>query len=346
MRGRSGDLGHDRNQESMGRPMKGMCLVTGAGGFIGSHLVEFLLRQGLRVRALVRYTSTGTAGWLDTLPHQLREGLTIVQGDVRDAESVDQVVAGCDVVFHLAALIGIPYSYTAPGAYVDINIKGTYHVLEAARRHGVGRVVVTSTSEVYGTARYTPIDEDHPLQPQSPYSATKIGADNLALSYFHSFGLPITVVRPFNTFGPRQSARAVIPTIISQLLVSEQLRLGNLTPVRDLLYVEDTARGFVAAAESPATIGTVLNLATGEGSSVGSLVERIGALTGRSPHLVQDSERVRPDTSEVFRLIGSNKRAGELAGWTPRISLDAGLERTVEWLRSHQHLYRPGEYSR
>jgi NAD dependent epimerase/dehydratase len=318
-------------------------LVTGAGGFIGSHLVEELLQRGQRVRALVRYTSSGTAGFLEEIAER-RERLEIVHGDIRDARAVRQAAAGCRRIYHLAALIGIPYSYVAPDSYVAVNIQGTLHILEAARELQVERVVVTSTSEVYGTAQYTPIDERHPLNAQSPYAATKVGADQLALSYHRSYELPVTVVRPFNTYGPRQSARAVVPTIITQALASDSIHLGSLDPVRDLVFVKDTARGFVALADAAEAIGKVTNLATGVGASVGELVERICRIVGRSVPVVQTEDRRRPAASEVFRLLGSAKQAHELAGWQPQTALDDGLRQTVEWVRANLHRYGALEY--
>jgi dTDP-glucose 4,6-dehydratase len=318
-------------------------LVTGAGGFIGSHLVEALLQRGERVRALVRYTSSGGAGFLDAITNR-RDRLEIFAGDIRDARAVRQAAAGCRRIYHLAALIGIPYSYVAPDSYVAVNVQGTLHVLEAAREVGVERVVVTSTSEVYGTAQYTPIDEQHPVNAQSPYAATKVGADQLALSYHRSFGLPVTVVRPFNTYGPRQSARAVIPTIITQTLAADAVRMGNLEPVRDLVYVADTVAGFLALADSPGSIGKITNLASGVGVSVGELVERIAAIVGRCVPVVASEERRRPAASEVQRLIGSARQAHALAGWQAKTSLDDGLRQTVAWLRSNLRTEHVGEY--
>ncbi len=322
-------------------------LVTGAGGFIGSHLVETLLERGVRVRAMVRYTSAGGIGFLDHAARALNVNgtqLEIFHGDIRDARAVKQAATGCRRIYHLAALIGIPYSYVAPDSYVAVNVQGTLHVLEAARDLGTERVVVTSTSEVYGTAQYTPIDEKHPLNAQSPYAATKVGADQLALSYHRSYGLPVTVVRPFNTYGPRQSARAVIPTIVTQALASDAIRLGSLDPVRDLVYVRDTAAGFIALADAPECVGKVTNLATGIGVSVGELVERVRLIVGRDVPVVQTDERRRPEASEVYRLLGSARQARELAGWQAQTLLDEGLRRSVEWVRAHLAAYRVGEY--
>jgi NAD dependent epimerase/dehydratase len=321
-----------------------MALVTGAGGFIGSHLTETLLERGCRVRALVRYTSTGATGFLERLDPSLRNNLEIVLGDIRDPRVVREAAKGCRRIYHLAALIGIPYSYVAPDSYVTVNIQGTQHVLEAARQLDVERVVVTSTSEVYGTAQYVPIDEKHPLHAQSPYAATKVGADELALSYHRAFGLPVSVARPFNTYGPRQSTRAVIPTIITQALGNDAIRLGSLDPVRDLVYVRDTAAGFIAVADAAECQGSVTNLATGVGVSVAELVERILAIVGRKLPVVQTADRQRPATSEVFKLIGSAQKAKQLAGWTAETDLDLGLRQTVEWMRANLSAYRPGEY--
>jgi NAD dependent epimerase/dehydratase len=321
-----------------------LVLVTGAGGFIGSHLVQTLLDRGHRVRALVRYSSHGGCGFLADIDAAPGDRLEIVRGDVTDARCVREAVRGCGTVFHLAALIGIPYSYVAPHSYVAVNIHGTLNVLEAARDERVDRVLVTSTSEVYGTARYTPIDEEHPLQAQSPYSATKIGADALATSYGRAFGLPVAIVRPFNTFGPRQSSRAVIPTIITQALHADAIRVGSLVPVRDMVYVADTAAGFVALAESDAAVGRATNLATGVGVTVGELVERIQRIVGRSLPVIEEAQRVRPEASEVFTLLGNADAARRDAGWSPAVDLDEGLRRTVEWFRRHADTRAVGEY--
>lgn len=307
-------------------------LVTGAAGFIGSRVSELLVAAGSQVRAFVRYGSTGSAGWLDDSP--VRNELEVFAGDIRDARRVDEAVAGTDVVLHLAALIGIPYSYVAPSSYVDVNITGTLNVLEAVRRHEPQRLVVTSTSETYGTARYVPIDEAHPLQPQSPYSASKIGADCLALSYQMSFGTPVVVLRPFNTYGPRQSERAVIPTIIHQLLRGGDVRLGNLTPERDLTYVDDTARGFAHCAVVDGLDGDTINLGVGASISIGDLAARLAARFGAHVEPQRDETRIRPDASEVERLLSDNARALARLDWRPLISLDEGLDRTIEFLRS------------
>ena len=319
-------------------------LVTGAGGFIGSHLCEKLLQEGREVRALVRYNGRGTQGWLDTSP--ARDRIEVVAGDIRDFDSVSRAVSGCDQVFHLAALIGIPYSYESPLAYVRTNVEGTYNVLESARRASVSRVLVTSTSEVYGSAIYTPIDEAHPLQPQSPYSASKIGADNLALSYHMSFGLPVVVARPFNTFGPRQSARAIIPSLATQLLSRRpHIDVGSLEPVRDLTFVEDTASAMITIANTDAFLGRAVNVGTGEAISIAEIYERLVAVTGYRAELRQDPARMRPAASEVMRLISNNSvlRAG--TAWKPEFDIDAGLAKTVDWLRQNLDAYRPDRYS-
>lgn len=319
-------------------------LVTGAGGFIGSHLVEELLRRGHKVRALVRYTSTSGAGFLEEIPAGSCGNLDIFLGDIRDARAVRQAATGCRRIYHLAALIGIPYSYVAPDSYIAVNIQGTLHILEAAREMNLDRVVVTSTSEVYGTAQYTPIDERHPLHPQSPYAASKVGGDQLALSYHRSYGLPVTVVRPFNTYGPRQSTRAIIPTIITQALAADEVRLGSLDPVRDLVYVGDSVAGFIQVADADACLGKVTNLATGQGVSIGELAERILHLVGRRLPVIETDERKRPKTSEVFELLGSADAAKTLAGWRVSTSLDEGLRRTIAWFREHLHAYKVGAY--
>jgi len=320
--------------------------VTGAGGFIGSHLVDALVRTGARVKALVRYTSRGSVGHLEQLAPQVRDSLEVVQGDVRDAQFMRNHVGGCDVVFHLAALIGIPYSYEAPESYLDTNVRGALNLLQAARDAAIGRVVITSTSEVYGTACYTPMDEKHPLQAQSPYSASKIAADKLAESYHLSFALPVVTVRPFNTYGPRQSARAVIPTIISQVLGgSDTLRLGSLEPVRDLTYVEDTVRGFLLAGRAEHAVGQVINLGTAQGISVGDLAKLIMGIVGRQVPIVADADRVRPPASEVRLLIAKTERARDLLGWKAEVSLDDGLRRVVDYISGNMVAYRVGSYA-
>lgn len=322
-------------------------LVTGAGGFIGSHLTAALAEGGARVRALVRYSSRADAGNLEFLAPDVLARLEVVRGDVRDPHFVLDACDGIDVVFHLAALIAIPYSYQAPGEYVAANVSGTLNVLEAARRQKVGRVVHTSTSETYGSAQYRPIDERHPAVGQSPYSASKIAADKLAESYHLSFGLPVVTVRPFNTYGPRQSARAVIPTILSQLLAGRpELRLGSVDPERDLTYVSDTAAGLMALGRADAAVGRAVNLGTGSCVTVGRLAELCMAVTGRHVPVVTDAARVRPAASEVTALISDNRLARELAGWQPRISLEDGLRQTASFVAAHPHLFRPQEYQR
>jgi len=320
-------------------------LVTGSGGFIGSHLTEALVRAGADARALVRYNSRSQWGHVDALPPDVRQAVEIVSGDVVDPFLVDRAVAGREVVFHLAALIAIPYSYVAPQSYLDVNGRGTLNVLEACRRHAVSRLVHTSTSETYGTAQYTPIDEAHPLQAQSPYAASKIAADKMVESYHRSFGLSATIVRPFNTYGPRQSARAVIPTIITQALTGSRVKLGSLLPVRDLNYVADTVAGFMQVARADGAVGEVINLANGRGITVGDLARRILAQVNPGAEIVTDDQRVRPDASEVLALIGDASKASRIAGWTPQVGLDEGLRRTVDYLREHLGEYRPDVYA-
>lgn len=318
-------------------------LVTGAGGFIGSHLTERLVETGASVRALVHYNSLGSWGWLDESP--VRDDIEVVAGDVCDRDSVRQAMRDTEVIFHLAALIGIPYSYHAPLSYVRTNIEGTLNVLQSARELGVERVIHTSTSEAYGTARYVPINEEHPLQGQSPYSATKIGADKLAEAFHLSFGLPLVTVRPFNTFGPRQSARAVIPTIISQCLTGNVVRLGNLHPTRDMNYVANIVEGFMLAATALDAIGRTINLGSGREISIGDLAKLIIHLVGRPIDIESEEKRVRPDKSEVDRLLADNTLARTLLGWEPTVSLEEGLKRTIEWIRKHIERYRPHEYT-
>jgi NAD dependent epimerase/dehydratase len=318
--------------------------VTGSGGFIGSHLAEALVVAGARVKALVRYTSRGTWGHLDQLAPQVRDSLEVVLGDVRDSEQMRAQASGADIIFHLAALIGIPYSYEAPQSYLDTNIRGTMNMLDAVRGSG-GRLVVTSTSEVYGTAVYTPIDEAHPLQGQSPYSASKISADKLAESYHLSFGLNVVTVRPFNTYGPRQSARAVIPTVVSQLLSgSDSLRLGSLDPVRDLTYVSDTVRGFLLAGLVDKAVGQVINLGNGQGISIGELAHVIMDVTSRHVPIKCDVDRVRPAASEVQLLIAKTDRAREVLGWEPQVSLKEGIQNVVDYVGQNLSSYRASSY--
>lgn len=316
-------------------------LVTGADGFIGSHLVERLLAEGCQVKAFVYYNSFNSWGWLDTFSKETLSQIEIFSGDVRDPHGVREAVKSVDVVFHLAALIAIPYSYYSPESYVDTNIKGTLNILQACRDLNVEKLLVTSTSEVYGTALYVPIDEKHPRQGQSPYSATKIGADSLADSFYRSFNLPITIVRPFNTYGPRQSARAVIPTIITQLLNgAEQIKLGALHPTRDLLFVKDTANGFVEIAKSEKTNGQEINIATQNEISILDLAEKLISLINPKAQIVSDDVRLRPEKSEVERLLGSNQKIKELTDWTPNFTLEQGLLQTIEWFSDKNNLSR------
>ncbi len=317
-------------------------LVTGAGGFIGSHLTERLVEAGAKTRALVRYTSTGHRGWLETSP-QLAD-IEVLTGDIRDRDSMRQAFKNIDVVFHLGALIAIPYSYDAPQSYVDANIQGTLNVLELARDNNLQRVLHTSTSEVYGTAQYVPIDEKHPLVGQSPYSASKIGADMIAMSYYLSFGLPVVTVRPFNTYGPRQSARAVIPTIITQALVGRDIKLGSMLPTRDFNFVGDTADGFIALANADAAIGKVCNIGSGREITIGDLAHLICELCGSKATVAQDPDRLRPANSEVERLLCDMSLAKSVTSFRPKVSLEEGLRRTIEWFRNNMARYRPGEY--
>lgn len=321
-------------------------LVTGADGFIGSHLTETLLEAGYDVKAFTYYNSFNTWGWLDTLPKDKLKEIEIFTGDIRDSNGVREAVKGQDMVFHLAALIAIPFSYHSPDSYVDTNIKGTLNVLQAARDYTVEKVLVTSTSEVYGTAQYVPIDEKHPYQGQSPYSATKIGADRLAESFYRSFELPVSIVRPFNTFGPRQSARAVIPTIISQLLAGkEEIRLGSLTPTRDFNYVKDTANGFLAIARSDKTIGEEINIATGQEISIGQLAEEIIAQINPAAKIVCEEQRLRPEKSEVNRLLGSNEKLKQLTDWEQKFTFREGIRETISWMREHMDSYKADIYN-
>jgi len=323
-------------------------LVTGADGFIGSHLVEALLARGADVRAFVCYNSFNSWGWLDSLPAETLSRLDVFAGDIRDPHGVAEALKGCDAAFHLAALIAIPFSYHSPDSYVDTNVKGTLNILQAARTQGLEKLIVTSTSEVYGTAKYVPIDESHPFQGQSPYSATKIAADRLAESFFRSFNLPVTIFRPFNTYGPRQSARAFIPTIITQLLAGKtEIRLGSLSPTRDMNYVGDTAAGFIAAMEAEATIGEEINLASGVEHSVGDIARALIMQINPKAEIVTDADRIRPENSEVERLLGCNKKLRALTGWAPRVSLQEGLEKTIAWFRIPENLarYKAGIYN-
>lgn len=320
-------------------------LVTGAGGFIGSHLVDELLKKGADVTAFVHYNARNDWGMLEGRYSDSTPNLTVIAGDISDSFFVRKAVAEKEYVFHLAALIGIPYSYIAPESYINTNIKGTLNVMQASLDHEVTRVVHTSTSEVYGTAQYTPIDEKHPLQGQSPYSASKIGADKIAESFHCSFGLPVTTIRPFNTFGPRQSTRAVIPTIITQALTGKIVKLGSLTPIRDLTYVADTANGFIKLAESRKTVGRTVNTGSGRGVTIGELADIIISQVNPDAKILCEEKRVRPEKSEVMELLCDNRCAGELAGWKPRYTLEEGLSLTIAWMKDHIASYKPGIYT-
>lgn len=321
-------------------------LVTGAAGFIGSHLAEELVRRGAKVKAMIHYDSRPQRSNLELADPALVREMEIVAGDVADPHFMYRAVQGCDAVFHLAALIGIPFSYVAPSAYVQTNIVGTVNVLEACRLHGTPRMVHTSTSECYGTARYAPIDEQHPLQGQSPYSASKIGADKLVESFYLSFKVPVTTLRPFNTYGPRQSARAVIPTILSQLLSgTNSLKLGDATPVRDMNFVDDTVAAFLAIVGSDQCLGEVINAGTGRAETIETIAQLAMKTVGRTVPIITDERRQRPEGSEVWKLIASNEKAKKLANWQPHITLEAGLEKTSRFIKDHLHLYRPGEYA-
>lgn len=321
-------------------------LVTGADGFIGSHLIELLVEKGYQVRAFTFYNSFNTWGWLDTLPSNIMDNVEVFTGDIRDPNGVREAVKGCGAVFHLAALIAIPFSYHSPDSYVDTNIKGTLNVLQAARDLETGRVLVTSTSEVYGTAQYVPIDEKHPFQGQSPYSATKIGADRLAEAFYRSFALPVTIVRPFNTYGPRQSARAVIPTIITQLLAGKtEIKLGSLTPTRDFNYVKDTANGFYKIYQSDKTIGEEINIATQQEVSIGDLAKELIRQIKPDAQIVCDAQRLRPEHSEVNRLLGCNRKIMQMTDWRPQYTLAQGLAETISFLQANLQKYKVDIYS-
>ncbi len=320
-------------------------LVTGAGGFIGSHLTERLVKEGAKVRAFVHYNSRNDWGLLELLPKEILQEIEIFSGDIQDPFAVHKAVKGCEIVFHLASLIAIPYSYIAPQSFVSTNVLGTVNVMEACLKEGVERVVHTSTSETYGTAQYVPIDERHPLQGQSPYSASKIGADKIAESYYLSFNLPVAIIRPFNTYGPRQSARAVIPTIITQLLTNNQVKLGDLTPTRDLNYVEDTVDGFLKMATVPEAIGEVINIGSGKEISIGDLAHKIMQIMGKKVPIVTEEIRKRPEKSEVRRLVADNSKAHKILGWKPMFSLEDGLKRTISWIEKHLDKYKPNIYN-
>ncbi len=321
-------------------------LVTGADGFIGSHLTEELIKEGYQVKAFTLYNSFNTWGWLDTIPKNILNEIEIFQGDIRDPNGVRDAVKGMDEVFHLAALIAIPFSYHSPDTYVDTNIKGTLNVLQAAREYNVARLLVTSTSEVYGTAKYVPIDEMHPFQGQSPYAATKIGADRLAESFFRSFHMPITIVRPFNTYGPRQSARAVIPTIITQLLMGrDEIRLGSLLPTRDFNYVKDTVAGFIEISKSAEAIGEEINIATQREISIGDLARELIRQINPEARIICESQRLRPEQSEVNRLLGSNEKIKKITSWRPKYTLEQGIAETIIFLKENIEKYKPDLYN-
>lgn len=319
-------------------------LVTGAAGFIGSHLTELLVKLGYDVRAFVRYNSKNNWAWLET--SEIKNDIEIVSGDIRDYDSVHNALKSCEAVFHLAALIGIPYSYVSPKAYIETNIVGTYNVLQSAKEHNVEQILITSTSETYGTAQYVPIDENHPMVGQSPYSASKISADQLAISYFRSFDLPVKIVRPFNTYGPRQSARAIIPTVISQLLNgNEQIKLGNLSPTRDLSFVKDTCNGFLEIFNSDKLFGEIINIGMSNEISIGGLVQKIASLMSKKIEIITEKERVRPDKSEVEILYCSNKKLIENTNWKPDYDLEKGLIETIEWIKNNLSDYKHDIYN-
>jgi len=323
-------------------------LITGADGFIGSHLTETLVKAGYSVKAFVYYNSFNSWGWLDTLPNNIKNEIEIFTGDIRDSNGVRKAVNNCDTIFHLAALIGIPFSYHSPESYIDTNIKGTLNILQAGKDENVDKILVTSTSEVYGTAKFVPITEEHPYQGQSPYSATKIGADRLAESFYRSFNMPIAIVRPFNTFGPRQSARAVIPTIITQLINGQdEIKLGDLSPTRDLVYVQDTVQGFIEIAKSPKTIGSEINIATQSEISINDLAEMLIHKINDKAKIISDFNRIRPKNSEVERLFGSNEKIKKLTNWKPRFSLEEGIDRTIKWFKLDDNMkkYKPEIYN-
>jgi NAD dependent epimerase/dehydratase len=321
-------------------------LITGSEGFIGSHLTERLVDIGADVTALVQYNSFNNWGWLDTFSKDIKKNINVVTGDVREYDGMKRIIKGCDVVFHLAALIAIPYSYQSPMAYIRTNVEGTANVLEACREYDVEKIVHTSTSETYGTALYVPIDENHPMQGQSPYSASKIGADKIAESYYRSFGVPVSVIRPFNTYGPRQSARAVIPTIISQILAGKtEIKLGSLTPTRDFNFVKDTAEAFVKVAESDKTVGEVVNAGSNYEISIGDTVDKIIKLMNRDVKIVTDNERLRPEKSEVNRLWAENKKIKQLTGWKPNYTIDEGLKETIAWIENNLQYFKTDIYN-
>ncbi len=319
-------------------------LITGAGGFIGSHLTETLVKNGAKVKVFIRYNSRDGRGNLEDLEKEILNQIEIIPGDLKDADVIDRAVKGCDTVFHLGALVGIPYSYQNPREVIETNILGTFNIFIASRDHGVRRIISTSTSEVYGSAQYVPIDEKHPLQGQSPYSASKIGADKLAESFYAAYNLPIVTIRPFNCYGPRQSARAIIPTLLTQALASSEIKLGNTEARRDFTFVSDTVAGFIAAASSPVAIGKVINVGSGKDISIGELADLILKTTGSPAKLVIDKERLRPSKSEVNRLLADNRLAKEILGWEPKVSLEDGIRKTMEWLSNNLDRFQIGKY--
>jgi NAD dependent epimerase/dehydratase len=320
-------------------------LVTGAEGFIGSHLIERLVELGADVTALVQYNSFNNWGWIDTFPKEIKKQINIFAGDIREYDNISKVIRGQEIVLHLAALIAIPYSYQSPAAYVRTNIEGTLNIMQACLDHGIEKVVHTSTSEVYGSAVYVPIDENHPLQGQSPYSASKIGADKIAESFYRSFDLPVAIIRPFNTYGPRQSARAVIPTIISQALTGNKIKLGAMHPTRDFTYVKDTVEGFIEIAMSPKTVGEIINVGSNFEISIGDLVKKVVSIIGAEIEVEFEDKRIRPEKSEVNRLWAENLKAKELIGWQPQYTVDQGLAETIEWFRNNLQTYKTDIYN-
>jgi len=323
---------------------KRRALVTGAGGFIGSHLCERLVDEGYGVSALIRYNSRNSWGWLEKSKYKAK--ISIISGDIRNFDSVKFAMKGVDTVFNLAALIGIPYSYHSPDSYVDVNIRGTLNILQAVKELRIGRLVQTSTSEVYGTAQFIPITENHPVNPQSPYAASKVGADFMALSFYRSFNLPVAIVRPFNAFGPRQSARAIIPTIITQILDGNKtIKLGSLNPTRDFTYVEDTVNGFIKAAKTDKAVGEIINLGNNSEISMGDLVKLIAKIIGSRVEVESEAKRIRPKVSEVMRLKADNRKAKKLLNWSPKFSLEEGLERTIDWFKENKSSYKPEIYN-
>ena len=320
-------------------------LVTGAGGFIGSHLVEKLVALGANVSCFIRYNSMNRWGWIDSFPEEIKNKLTIITGDLRDSYCVKNAAAGKDIVFHLGALIPIPYSYLNPRDVVDTNVIGTLNVLQACKEHKVGKLIHTSTSETYGTARKIPISEEHPVQGQSPYAASKIAADKIAESFYLSYGLPVVTIRPFNTYGPRQSARAIIPTIITQALTGKDIKLGSLAPKRDFTFVADIVDGFIRGAETPEAVGQAINLGSNMEVSIGELAKEISAIVGKKANIIEDKQRVRPEKSEVERLRADAHKAEQSLGWKPKVSLHEGLKTTVEWMKKNIGQYKSNIYN-